>query len=184
MSTDATTSSGARATGAASGIDPAEGSRRLLEGCFNEGKLELADQLVAPDAVNHDPAEPVHMRGLRGPEVLKRTVQMYRAAFPDVKITVDDVIASGDKVVLRWHSEGTHRGELEGLAPTGARGSVTGISIDHWKDGKVIESWTEWDNLGLARQLGAAPPEGSAGEKLGLAMQRLMARRMRKKNQA
>jgi predicted ester cyclase len=109
---------------------------------------------------------------------------MYRAAFPDVKITIDDVIASGDKVALRWHSEGTHRGELEGLAPTGARGSVTGISIDHWKDGKVVESWTEWDNLGLARQLGAAPPEGSAGEKLGLAMQRLLARRMRKKNQA
>jgi predicted ester cyclase len=109
---------------------------------------------------------------------------MYRAAFPDVKITIDDVIAADDKVVLRWHSEGTHRGELEGLAPTGARGSVTGISIDHWKDGKVVESWTEWDNLGLARQLGAAPAEGSAGEKLGLAVQRLVARRLRKKNQA
>jgi steroid delta-isomerase-like uncharacterized protein len=179
MSTDATT-----ATGTQSAIDPAEGSRRLLEECFNDGNLALADDLIAADAVNHDPAEPAHMRNLRGPEVLKRTVQMYRAAFPDVKITIDDVIASGDKVALRWHSEGTHRGELEGLAPTGARGSVTGISIDHWKDGKVVESWTEWDNLGLARQLGAAPPEGSAGEKLGLAMQRLLARRMRKKNQA
>jgi steroid delta-isomerase-like uncharacterized protein len=179
MSTDATT-----ATAAPSAVDPAEGSRRLLEECFNDGNLALADDLVAADAVNHDPAEPAHMRSLRGPEVLKRTVQMYRAAFPDVKITIDDVIAADDKVVLRWHSEGTHRGELEGLAPTGARGSVTGISIDHWKDGKVVESWTEWDNLGLARQLGAAPAEGSAGEKLGLAVQRLVARRLRKKNQA
>jgi steroid delta-isomerase-like uncharacterized protein len=178
MSTDATTAT------AASAVDPAEGSRRLLEECFNDGNLALADDLVAADAVNHDPAEPAHMRSLRGPEVLKRTVQMYRAAFPDVKITIDDVIAADDKVVLRWHSEGTHRGELEGLAPTGARGSVTGISIDHWKDGKVVESWTEWDNLGLARQLGAAPAEGSAGEKLGLAVQRLVARRLRKKNQA
>ena len=108
---------------------------------------------------------------------------MYRAAFPDVRITVDDVIAAGDKVALRWHSEGTHRGELEGLAPTGARGLVTGISIDRWQDGKVVESWTEWDNLGLARQLGAAPPEGSVGEKVGMTVQRVMARRMRKQNQ-
>lgn len=111
-------------------------------------------------------------------------MSLYRTAFPDVRITVDDVITAGDKVVLRWHSEGTHRGELAGLAPTGAHGSVTGISIDRWKDGKVVESWTEWDNLGLARQLGAAPPEGSFGEKLGIGVQRLMARRMRKKNQA
>jgi predicted ester cyclase len=170
--------------GTTGAVDPAEGSRRLIEETFNEGNLALADQLVAPDAVNHDPAEPAELRALRGPEVFKRTVQMYRAAFPDVRITVDDVIAAGDKVVVRWHSEGTHRGELAGFAPTGVRGSVTGISIDQWQGGKVVESWTEWDNLGLARQLGAAPPEGSMGEKLGMTMQRLMARRMRKKNQA
>jgi steroid delta-isomerase-like uncharacterized protein len=184
MSSHAPTGSGEAAAPTTGQIDPAEGSRRLVEEGFNDGNLALADSLIAADAVNHDPAEPAHMRGLRGPEVFKRTIQMYRTAFPDVRMTVDDVIAAGDKVVLRWHSEGTHRGELEGLAPTGARGSVTGISIDHWKDGKVVESWTEWDNLGLARQLGAAPPEGSTGEKLGLAMQRLAARRMRKKNQA
>jgi steroid delta-isomerase-like uncharacterized protein len=184
MSSHATTGSDPAAPGPAGQVDPAEGSRRLLEETFNEGNLALADQLIAPDAINHDPAEPAQLRGLRGPEVLRRTVQMYRSAFPDVRITVDDVIASGDKVVLRWHSEGTHRGELEGLAPTGTRGSVTGISIDLWKDGRVVESWTEWDNLGLARQLGAMPPEGSMGEKLGVAMQRLMARRMRKKNAA
>jgi steroid delta-isomerase-like uncharacterized protein len=183
MSTPDTTGTDAAATGTASQLDPAEGSRRLLEETFNEGNLELIDQLVAPDAVNHDPAEPAQMRALRGPEVFKRTVQMYRAAFPDVRITVDDVIAAGDKVALRWHSEGTHRGELEGLAPTGARGLVTGISIDRWQDGKVVESWTEWDNLGLARQLGAAPPEGSVGEKVGMTVQRVMARRMRKQNQ-
>jgi predicted ester cyclase len=171
------------ATGAAAPVSPAEGSRRLLEEGFNDGNLALVDQLVAPGAVNHDPGEPAHMRGLRGPEVFKRTVQMYRTAFPDVRITVNDVIAAGDKVVLRWHSEGTHRGELEGFAPTGAHGSVTGISIDLWRDGKVVESWTEWDNLGLARQLGAAPAEGTFGEKLGVAAQRLMAWRMRKKNQ-
>jgi steroid delta-isomerase-like uncharacterized protein len=163
--------------------DLSEASRRLLEETFNEGKVELIDELVAPGAVNHDPATPAQMRELRGPDVFKATVSMYRTAFPDVRITVDDVIAADDKVVLRWHSEGTHRGELAGLAPTGAHGSVTGIGIDQWKDGKVVEAWTEWDNLGLARQLGAAPPEGSLGEKIGMGLQRLMARRMRKKNQ-
>lgn len=183
MSSDAITGTDEAATATGGRIDPAEGSRRLLEETFNDGNFALIEQLLSPDAVNHDPAEPAHIRALRGPEVLKRTVQMYRAAFPDVRITVDDVIASGDEVAVRWHSEGTHRGELEGLAPTGVRGGVTGITIDQWKDGKVVESWSEWDNLGLARQLGAAPPEGSMGEKLGTAMQRLMARRMRKKNQ-
>ena len=183
MSSDVTTGTEAAAQEAASPANLADASRRLLEESFNEGKLELADQLISPDAVNHDPAEPARMQGLRGPDVLKQTVTMYRAAFPDVRLTVDDVIAADDKVVLRWHSEGTHRQGLEGLAPTGARASVTGISIDRWKDGKVVESWTEWDNLGLARQLGAAPPEGSAGEKVGLTVQRLMAARMRKKNQ-
>jgi len=183
MASNVTTGGDAGAAATTGPSDLAEASRRLLEESFNEGKVELIDQLVAPDAVNHDPATPAAMRSLRGPEVLKRTVGMYREAFPDVQITVDDIIAAGDKVVLRWHSEGTHRGELAGLAPTGARGSVTGISIDLWKDGKVVEAWAEWDNLGLARQLGAAPPEGSVAEKLGMGLQRLMARWMRKKNQ-
>jgi predicted ester cyclase len=183
MSSDVTPRAGDVVAATAAQGNLAEASRRILEEGFNEGKLDLADRLVSPEAVNHDPAEPARLRVLRGPEVFKRTVTMYRAAFPDVRIIVDDVIAAADKVVLRWHSEGTHRQELEGLAPTGARVSVTGISIDRWKDGKVVESWTEWDNLGLARQLGAAPPEGSMGEKIGMGLQRLMARRMRKKNQ-
>jgi steroid delta-isomerase-like uncharacterized protein len=183
MSSNVTTGAGDATPATTGPSDLSEGSRRLLEETFNEGNIELIDQLVAPDAVNHDPATPAQMRELRGPEVFKATVSMYRAAFPDVRITVDDVIAADDKVVLRWHSEGTHRGELEGLAPTGARASVTGIGIDRWKDGKVVEAWTEWDNLGLARQLGAAPPEGSIGEKIGLGLQRLTARWMRKKNQ-
>ncbi len=183
MSSDVTIGADDAAPAATRGGDLSEASRRLLEQTFNEGKFELIDQLVASAAVSHDPATPAQMRELRGPEVFKRTVSMYRAAFPDVRITVDDVIAADDKVVLRWRSEGTHHGELAGLAPTGVRGSVTGISIDRWKDGKVVEAWAEWDNLGLARQLGAAPPEGSVGEKVGMGLQRLMARWMRKKNQ-
>jgi predicted ester cyclase len=162
--------------------DVVTASRRLLEEAFNDGNLSLADEYIAPEAENHDPATPPELRGLRGPEIYRRTVNMYREAFPDVRMVVDDAISADDKVVLRWHSEGTHRGELAGLAPTGARVTVTGISIDQWRDGKVVEAWAQWDNLGLARQLGAAPPEGSMAEKLGTGVQRLMARRMRTKN--
>ncbi|MBV9196322.1 MAG: ester cyclase [Solirubrobacterales bacterium] len=162
--------------------DLANASRRLLEDSFNDGNFSVIDEHVAPDATSHDPAAPASIRGLRGPDFLKRTVAMYREAFPDVRMTVEDVIAAGETVVLRWRSEGTHRGGLQGLAPTGARASVTGISIDRWKDGKIVESWSQWDNFGLARQLGAAPPEGGIAEKVGLGAQRLMARRMRRRS--
>jgi len=182
MSSDSTTGVDGTAAGVTGRGDLSAASRRLLEETFNDGNLELVDQLVAPDAVNHDPATPPELRGLSGPEMFKRTVSMYRGAFPDVRMIVDDVIAADEKVVLRWHSAGTHRGRLAGLAPTGARGSVTGISINRWKDGKVIESWVEWDNLGLARQIGAAPPEGSTGEKVGMLLQRVTAARMRQRN--
>lgn len=161
----------------------AEQSRQMLEESFTTGNFDRVDQLVAPDCVAHDPSIPPRLRTLRGPELQKAIVQMYRGAFPDVRMTVDEVIDGGDTVALRWHAEGTHQGELEGLAPTGARATVTGLSVDHWRDGKIVEAWTEWDNLGLARQLGAAPPAGSPVEKAGVAVQRLMASRMRKKNQ-
>ncbi len=183
MSDDVTSGAETPSPATAGAIDIADVSRRLVEETFNTGKLELVDQFVDPGCVHHDPATPSELRDMRGPEVIKRIVAIYRAAFPDVQMTVDDVIAAGEKVALRWHAEGTHRGELMGLAPTGARGSVTGIEIFLWKDAKVVESWGEWDNLGLARQLGAAPPEDSLGEKLGTQVQRLMARRMRQKNQ-
>jgi steroid delta-isomerase-like uncharacterized protein len=183
MSTDVRSSSEASAQAAAAAVDIADVSRRLVEEPFNTGGFELVDQFIAADCVIHDSAMPAELRNMRAAEQLKRITAMYRAAFPDVRVTVDDVIAAGDRVALRWHGEGTHRGDLMGLAPTGVRGSVTGMDIFLWKDGKVAENWSEWDNLGLARQLGAAPPEGSFGEKLGMRMQRLMARRMRKKNQ-
>lgn len=155
---------------------------KLLLDAFSSGDVAAADELLDPQAISHDPATPAAMQSLRGPEALKRTVSMYRTGFPDLRMVVDDVVADGDKVVLRWHTEGTHRGELQGLAPTGKRGSVTGISIDQWREGKLVETWTQWDNLGLARQLGAAPPEGSVGERLGLRIQHIAARRMRKQN--
>lgn len=156
-------------------------SRRLFEEGFNKGNLAVADEVIAADAVNHDPADTPELRALPGRESFKRTVSMYRAAFPDLHITIEDAISDGDKVVLRWRSEGTHRGELAGLAPTGTKAVVTGISIDRYENGKLVEAWAQWDNLGLARQIGAAPPEGSRGERVGAVMQHLTARRMRRR---
>ncbi|MBV9337360.1 MAG: ester cyclase [Solirubrobacterales bacterium] len=182
MSSDAMTNGPEAPTGTTGAVDLGDASRRLLEETFNTGSFDLVEQFVAGDALNHDPALPAELRDLRGVEAFKRIVAMYRTAFPDLRMTVDDVIASSDRVVLRWHSEGTHRGKLAGLAPTGVHGSVTGISIDQWNNDKIVETWAEWDNFGLARQLGAAPPEGSVGEKIGLGLQQLMARWMRRKN--
>ena len=83
---------------------------------------------------------------------------MYRAGFSDLKMTLDDEVASGDVVVVRWHAEGTHDGEVMGQAPTGNRGRPTqGISWTRFEDGKAVEGWTQWDVLGLMQDIGLAP---------------------------
>jgi steroid delta-isomerase-like uncharacterized protein len=155
-----------------------ESARRVIEEAFNEGSFAVIDELVGPNAVDHDPA---HVEEVRGPAAFKAQVEMYRRAFPDLHMTIDDAVAQDDRVVLRWTSRGTHRGELMGLAPTGTVATVTGISIDRFEDGKIAESWSNWDTLGLMRQLGAAPPPGSISEKVGLQLQHLTARRTRQK---
>lgn len=132
----------------------ANGSRRMVEEVFGAGRYELADELVAANAIGHDPALP---QAAAGPEGVKEAARGYRAAFPDLRMTADDVLAQGDRVAVRWTARGTHRGELFGIAPTGKEATVTGITIDRWADGKIAESWTNWDTLGLLQQLGAVP---------------------------
>lgn len=148
--------------------------RRLVEEVWNGGNLAVADELVAPNAVDHDPARTADLP--QGREGLKQGVSMYRAAFPDLRLSIDELLSQQDTVVWRWHSEGTHSGELQGLLPTHKRGRVTGISIARFEDGKVAETWSEWDNLGLLQQLGMAPGPGSRGEWLGVQAQRLAVR--------
>jgi predicted ester cyclase len=182
MATEATTQSPSGSTATKASLDIGELSTRLLVEPFNTGNLELIDEYVAPDAEFHDPSVPARLRNLRGPEVFKQVTSMYRQAFTDLEMVADQVVVQGDTVAIRWHSSGTHQGELEGFAPTGTRGTVTGMGFDRWKDGKIVEAWGEWDNLGLARQIGAAPPEGSFGEKIGMWMQHMAARRLRRKS--
>lgn len=158
----------------------AEMTRRVLEAAFNDGDFSVVRETTAADAVTHDPSLPRELEGMRGPEPFVQQVSTYRAAFPDLRFRVEDTIAEGDRVAVRWRAEGTHQAELRGLAPTGIHGSTTGITISRWQNGKAAEFWVEWDNLGLARQIGAAPPEGSFGERIATAAQQLIAIRMRR----
>jgi steroid delta-isomerase-like uncharacterized protein len=129
-------------------------SRRMVEEFFGAGKYDIADDLVQADAIGYDPAQPGPIRGV---DALKESARGYRAAFPDLKMTVDQAIAEGDVVAVRWTARGTHKGDLFGISPTGKQATVTGITIDRYKGGKIAESWTNWDTLGLLQQLGAVP---------------------------
>ncbi len=138
-------------------------ARRGLEEVWNQGKLTAIDELTAPNATYHDPNVPGGK--FTGPEGVKQFVQIYRAAFPDVRITINDQIAEGDKVVTRWTATGTHKGQLMGIAPTNKRAIVTGVDIDRFHDGKVVEAWASYDMFGMMQQLGVVPSLAPAGAK-------------------
>lgn len=119
----------------------------------------MADEIFAPNHVNHDPNIPMEASG---PEGMKQLFGMYKSAFPDGRQTIEDQIAEGDKVVSRWSATGTHQGELMGIPPSGNRAEITGITIDRFAEGKIVESWSNYDLLGLMQQIGAVPsPEGT-----------------------
>jgi steroid delta-isomerase-like uncharacterized protein len=135
--------------------DLKELTRRYIDQVWNKGKLELVDQLVAPGCRTHDPAAPGGE--LAGPEGVKQLVAMYRSAFPDTEFDFKDLIQEGDKVAARITATGTHHGTLMGIAPTGKRVSIGGIVITQFRDGKQVESWSSYDQLGMLQQLGAVP---------------------------
>lgn len=135
-------------------------ARRFFE-AWNEGDLDAFDEVMAPDAVGHDPQDPFGAQ--TGPENAKQLASMYREAFPDVHFTVDQQIAEGDLVVSRWTATGTHEGELMGIPGTGKQSTITGISIDRVEGGQIVEGWTNWDTLGMMQQLGLVPAAQTAG---------------------
>jgi steroid delta-isomerase-like uncharacterized protein len=128
-------------------------SRRVFEEIISQGNLSLADEIFASNYVDHDPANP----DVSGPEGFKLLVSKYRSAFPDLRLTVNDIFAEGDEVVVRWTWSGTHEGDLEGVPPTGKKMGGEGITISRFSGGKVEEDWANWDALGLMRQLGVVP---------------------------
>jgi steroid delta-isomerase-like uncharacterized protein len=132
--------------------------RRLFDEAWGQGKLELIDELCADSFIDHDP-----LLGDADREGLKARIGVYRAAFPDLEFTIEEVFAAGDRVVARWSGVGTFENEIMGQPPTGKKGSpVTGTTIDRFEDGKIVETWTQWDTLRLLKNIGAVPEEAAA----------------------
>jgi steroid delta-isomerase-like uncharacterized protein len=132
--------------------------QRLFDEAWGQGKLELIDEFCADGFIDHDP-----LLGEADRAALKARITTYRAAFPDLQFTIEEIFAAGDRVVARWSAEGTFENELMGLAPTGEKGNpVGGIAIDRFEDGKLVEAWTQWDTLRFMKDLGAVPEQAAA----------------------
>jgi steroid delta-isomerase-like uncharacterized protein len=130
-------------------------ARRFFEEVFGKGKLNVLDEIIAKDHVNSGPGTPPELApGLEG---TKQLVTMYRNAFPDLRFTIDEQLAEGDKVVTRWTAHGTHQGELAGIPATGKSSTVTGIVVDRIANGKIAETWGIFDQFGMMQQLGVIP---------------------------
>jgi steroid delta-isomerase-like uncharacterized protein len=134
--------------------------RRIVEEIQNGDNLALIDELLAPNFVNHTPAPglPPDREGI------KRLLSMFRAAFPDGVMTIEDLIAEGDKVATRKTYRGTHQGQFLGLPPTGRPVSVGLIDMMRLVDGKVVEHWNVGDDLSMLQQLGVLPPLEKGGQ--------------------
>lgn len=133
--------------------DNRELARQLIEDDLNTGDVAAAERIVADAFVDHT-NPPGLQRGLEGHRGI---VDIFHAAFPDVRWTIDDMVAEGDRVAMRLTMTGTHRGDFFGISPTGKRVEVGGTHIVRIEDGRVAEHWGHNDDLGLMRQLGAIP---------------------------
>jgi steroid delta-isomerase-like uncharacterized protein len=135
--------------------------RRFFLGIFQDRDLALADAVVSPDFLWHFVGQP---EPSRGPEGVRQVATLYHTAFPDLQVTVDEVFAAGEKVGMRWSSTGTHQGDLAGILPTHRTMRTGGINIWRVVDGKVVEGWLAWDQLGMLQQLGVLPAPRQAAE--------------------
>ena len=135
--------------------------QRFVEEAFNRGNLGVVDEIYAPVYVGHTAGVPEQTPG---PEGVKEFVEIYRSAFPDLHTTIEDMVTEGDKVAYRWTAVGTHQGELLGLPPSGNRVELTGVTIERIEGGRIVETWNNFDQLGMLRQIGAIPaPEHDEG---------------------
>jgi ketosteroid isomerase-like protein len=128
--------------------------RRLFDELWNKGNLQLADEVFAPTYQHHDPSTPDLGKG---PEGEKKRANLYRNAFHDLRLNIEDLLADGETVVARWSCRGVHKGELSGIAPTNKQIAITGTTIVLFANGKIVEGFVNWDALGLMRQLGVVP---------------------------
>ena len=128
--------------------------RRWFDQVWNQGRADVIDQMSHPETRGYGQAE--HGRQIDMDE-FKKLWSDLRSAFPDIQFTIHDTIEQGEKVAARWTATMTHKGEFLGFAPTGRTANITGISLQRWENGKIMEGWDNWDQLGLLVQLGAVP---------------------------
>jgi steroid delta-isomerase-like uncharacterized protein len=130
--------------------------RAYVETIFNQQQVDRADELAAADYLDHA-ALPGQAPGLQG---ARKKWAMYLAGIPDLRVSIEDLVAEGDKVAVRRSYEGTHQGELLGVPPTGKHVQIGGISIFRLAQGKITEQWEQLDRLALMQQLGVLPTPG------------------------
>jgi len=135
--------------------------RREMEELYNHtGNLDAADEIIAPNYISYEPTSG-EVRGIEG---AKQFAATFRKAFPDLQNTIEDMVAEGDKVAVRFRARGTYQGQTEAFGPpTGKRMEITGITIKRLYDGKIVEAWTNFDALGMMQQLGLIPEGGAQG---------------------
>jgi steroid delta-isomerase-like uncharacterized protein len=122
-----------------------------IEEVWNRGELAAVDDVVAVDYIGHGSST------TDGPEGYRAFYALQRSAFPDIRYEVLDQVAEGDRVLTRWVASATHTGTFQGVPPTGRRGVVSGMTLHRIADHKLVECWTNLDELGMLRQLGVAP---------------------------
>jgi predicted ester cyclase len=135
--------------------DPESVVRRLIEEGFNQGKLEVAEELTSPELVEHQDFGPNHAAGAEG---VKAVIASLRRAFPDFHLEIENLAVDGDKVWLRMVGTGTNDGPYMGNAPTGAPMRTDVFDLIRVSDGKIVEHWGVPDRLGALFQLGLARP--------------------------
>jgi ketosteroid isomerase-like protein len=137
-------------------------ARRWFFDIIAEGRLAVADEIFAANHVIHDPHAPPS-GWPDGPAGLKMVASVFGGSFDHWNITVDDQIAEGDRVASRWTASATNTGSLQGMPPTGKAVRVTGVNVARFAEGKIVESWFNFDMLTLLQQLGAIPTPEHAG---------------------
>jgi steroid delta-isomerase-like uncharacterized protein len=134
-----------------------QAARRIFSEVWNEGTIAILEELVAPDVVDHNPVAPNLPPGLQG---FRAVFMTFLSAFPDLHMTVEDMISDGDKVVVRWTASGSQQGPLMGIPPTSKTIHVSGIEIYRFAGGKIADHWGNFDMLGLLQQIGVVPIPG------------------------
>lgn len=138
--------------GSAQEDDHAAVVRQYFEDVWSQGKLETAHQIIAPSYQFHSPM--MRIVGPTGPDLVTGQVEMRREAFPDLKLTIADLLVQGDRVAVRWKAEGTHDGPLGDTEPTGKKISYEGMSFFRVAGGQIYEEWILTSFTSVLRQLG------------------------------